>query len=266
MHNLSPQDFLAQMLATQTSSIAKYQFEQQTVWIKKAGKRHSIWLYRFFGIAAKLLKLQALTPVPNLGGYQSILTETHRLQELQQRGINVPELLTYNEEGLMIADVGDAEVPSEQLESALKHSASAEDCLRLYKQVVDEVHRIHQKEVWLSEAFLRNMVFDKNQRIAFLDFESDPGQYMNQQLCFARDWLCLIFSASIYLKSHDVLEQGSSYLYATIQQESKQTQSAVLSATKLFNWLNKLPLNKFGKDGYRLTAVLTVLAYLKALM
>lgn len=166
----------------------------------------------------------------------------------------------------MIADVSNVEVPSEQLESALKNSASAEDCLHLYKQIVDELHAIHQKEAWLSEAFLRNMVLDKNKHIVFLDFESDPGQYMNQQLCFARDWLCLIFSASIYLKSHDLLEQGSSYLYSTVQQESKQTQSAVLSATKLFHWLNKLPLNKFGKDGYRLTAVLTLLAYLKALM
>lgn len=265
MASLSPQEFLTQHLEQQDHSIHSYQYQQQTVWIKKAGKRHSIWLYKLLGLVTKSFKLKALTPVPNLGGTAAIQIEAKRIKHLQQHGINVPKLLAHNSEGLMLADVGTQAHPAQQLEAALKNCQNAADCLELYTHIVDEVHAIHQKGLWLSEAFLRNMMLDKNNDIAFLDFESDPGKYMNKKMCFARDWLCLIFSSSIYLKQHGIMEEASHYLHDIMQQESQQTYRAVVAVTRVFNWLAKIPLEKLGKDGYRLTAVITVLAYIKTL-
>lgn len=266
MYSVHAQAFLERNLSHQQNSIQRYQFKGEQVWIKKAGKHHSIWLFKILGFFSHLFRLRALTPVPNTGGQRAISIEAQRLKLLKQKGINVPELLAFNHQGLMLADLGQNLAPSLQLETAFQRSTSAKHCLALYQNTVDALHHVHLKDTWLSEAFLRNMVLDKNQQIAFLDFESDPGHFMNKHLCFARDWLCLIFSSSIYLKKHGVLKQASDYLQHTIKQESLQTYTEVVAVTRILNWLDKLPLHKLGKDGRRLMAVITLLTYLKALL
>lgn len=73
-------DFLKANAKTQQCNMASYLFNGKKVWIKKSSKRHSIWLYRPLGWVMRLLGIQALMPVPNLGGNQAISTEIRCLK------------------------------------------------------------------------------------------------------------------------------------------------------------------------------------------
>lgn len=259
MHTNAAKQFLQEMLMQQQDSVKCYTFNQQSVWIKKAGSRHSIWLYRAMGTLTSILGVKALTPVPNVGGAKAIQIEAQRLQELAQKHINVPELLAVDSSGLMMSDLGDTHIIPEQYEHILKTSSTPSDCLQAFIQVACAVKQTHQKGAWLSEGFLRNILRDAHQQIAFIDFESDPIHYMDQEYCYARDWLCVMFSSAIYLRQHDLIAQACDHLNAQLQYEPVITRSALLAVAKRINWLNKLPLSKLGKDGERLEAVIQLL-------
>lgn len=247
-------DFLQQHIKIQRASIDSYQFDGYTVWIKKASKRHALWLYQLIGWAMRFLGIEALMPVPNMGGERAISTEVKRLQELAKLGINVPHVLAYTDDGLMLKDIGNAEHPAQQIEGLLQASNDAASCMALFQMTVKTISSVHQRGSWLSEAFARNIMVDQRNQVAFIDFESDPGSYLPPAACYARDWLLFMFSVAQILNRHSTEKQAVDFLWQQLACEPMATQQQVKIACQRLSWLRKLPVQKFGKDGYRLLA------------
>lgn len=256
--------FLQTVLPQQQDSIANYQLNDQKVWIKKASKHNSIWLYRLAGLGAKLLGIEALAPVPSTGGKKAIVTEAKRLQNLGEHQINVPQVLASCEYGLMISDLGGERQEARQLDSFLLRQANAAQCWHYFTQTVDALLHTHQRGMWLSEAFIRNIVIDQHDQIGFVDFETEPLDYLDQQSCFARDWIHFIYSVAIRLDKHAQLAPSASYLQQALAQESRKTQDAVYLSCARLSFLHKLPVKYFGKDGQRLAAAAILFRLLTA--
>jgi hypothetical protein len=248
------QEFLQHMLAQQHPSIAHYQFHDQKVWIKKANQHNSIWLYRLAGLGAKLLGIAVLAPVPSTGGSKAILTEVERLKTLAAQHINVPKVLAYNQQGLMISDMGKPEQPAQQLDSTLLRHATAAQCWSYFCKTVDAILATHQQRMWLSEAFIRNILIDHAGNIGFVDFETDPGDYLSQELCYARDWLFFSYSVAIRMQQHALLTQAADYLKLKLALEHPSTQAALHLAYSRLCFISRLPVHYIGKDGKRLAS------------
>jgi len=75
--------FLRNSLKIQDKNIQSYQLNNEKVWLKKASERHSAWIYMPLNWIARILNIEALTPIPNYGGSKSIYCEVHRLTELK---------------------------------------------------------------------------------------------------------------------------------------------------------------------------------------
>ncbi|KAA8733129.1 hypothetical protein F4V57_07820 [Acinetobacter qingfengensis] len=258
MPDSSAQHFLQETLQQQKASIAKYMFNGEKVWIKKAGKHNSIWLYRLVGLGTKILGVDALAPVPSTGGKEAIQTEVKRLKALAEHGINVPKLLAYNDYGLMISDMGNREKSARQLDSTLLRHSTNEETLYYFKKTVDAILDTHKKNMWLSEVFIRNILIDQHNEIGFIDFETDPHDYLNKDHCYARDWIYFMYSVAIRMQKHDLLQATADYLKQAFNQESESTQYALKIACSRLSFLRKLPVQKFGNDGERLLATATL--------
>ncbi|XID75342.1 RIO1 family regulatory kinase/ATPase [Alkanindiges sp. WGS2144] len=252
-------DFLKQKIKTQQHNIASYTFNGHTVWIKKASRRHPMWLYRLLGWVMRFLGIQALMPVPNLGGAQAISTEVTRLKELAALGIRVPKVLAHYKHGLMLEDVGNHAQPAQHIDALLANAESPSACLELFKLTVRTILEVHQRGAWLSEAFARNILMDESGRLAFIDFEDDPATYMPPVCCYARDWLCFMFSVAARLNHHQIQEVAIDYLKQQLAKEPAATQHLVFTACERLSWLRKLPVQKLGKDGQRLLATAELL-------
>lgn len=91
--------FLLDTLPLQQTNIASYALDGRKVWLKKAAKRNSRLTYLPLTLLARWLRVDALKPVPNLGGEQSIAQEAARIKVLSSAGVAVPTILAEAPEG-----------------------------------------------------------------------------------------------------------------------------------------------------------------------
>ena len=251
------QKFLADTVVTQTDSIRSYQLDDIKVWLKKASKRHSKWLYTLASWAARLFNVQILTPVPNYGGAESIRCEANRIQTLASIGVNVPQILAVSDQGLLIQDISHDGSPLMQLDHALAHEANFERRFAFFKQASQEIKKIHLKNNYLSEAFGRNILVDHQLNVSFIDFETDPRTVLDLETCQARDWLCFIFSTAFRFN-----EQERPQVENYISNLLKDQPTSIAQLSKLgrrFGWLNQVKVEKTGNDGKRMKIFLMFL-------
>lgn len=261
MDSVTAADFLRQHAATQQVVIARYRTKSGPVWLRKALAHHALWIYTPLRWLARFLRVRALQPVPNPGGAIAVNREAKRLRELAKAGIAVPVLLAQQEDALLMTDVS-MEGKSRQLEHALKESDSAQQCVMLFTQAVHGLGQVHAADQYLSQAFARNIMLTHDGRIAFIDFEDDPGEVMALPLCQARDWLCFIFSTAIILAQKNQSDVAVSTLTKTISQGSYTARKALLKVCRRLAWIRFLPIAKLGSDGQRVVAAGQCLAAL----
>ncbi|WEV48276.1 hypothetical protein OZX61_08280 [Acinetobacter sp. ESL0695] len=251
------QTFLTEHISKQTSSIESYIVDGIKVWLKKASIRHPWWIYLPLLWLSKFLNLQILTPVPNYGGRKSILCEMKRIRELHHIGISVPEILAETHDGVLIQDISYTDQGLMQLDEALGRQESLNDRIILLRKAIIEIKKIHAKESYLSEAFARNILVDSQFNISFIDFETDPGYFLDLQTCQARDWLCLIFSTAFRF-NHNESEAIKNLLKTELASESKVIKQLSTVGIR-FKWLNKIGIDKLGRDGKRMKSALDLL-------
>lgn len=249
--------FLRTASQLQSEPVSAHYYREQKVWLKKANKRHSTWIYLPLRWFSRLLGLSMLAPVPNTGGAVAIACEVSRLKKLRKLGINVPEILAYRDNAVLLKDAADSGHHVVQLETALQQQHSSEDRLALFEKVVTAIAEIHAKKSYLSEAFARNILIDDQQQFAFIDFETDPGQILSIEDCQTRDWLCLIFSTAQRFEESE-LPSVKQILLNALDVHSKTYQDITRTGYKL-RWLLKLKPEKMGKDGLRLKKCIVLL-------
>ena len=256
-------DFLRRSVTVQAESICSYTLGQRKVWLKKASKRHSGWVYLPLGWLSKLMGLSALMPVPNLGGSKAIQCEAERIQILKQLGIRTPEILAVSPCGILTQDIANGQGKAIQLDQALARSSNTAEKLDLYQQALDALQQVHGKQTYLSEAFARNILIDTEQHFIFIDFETDPGTVLSLKDCQVRDWLCFIFSTAYHLEEQEIV-QASQLLYRYLEPYPAIYYEICQIGRKL-SWAARFQLEKLGNDGLRVKNCLLFLNQLDQL-
>lgn len=250
-------NFLLSNAATQTDSIQSYVYQNQKVWLKKASKRHSTWIYLPLRVFSRLLGLQMLSPVPNFGGEQAIACEIARLRQLRYLGIHVPEILAADQHCFLLKDAAKFGSSAIHLEKALEMKANSQERLSLYARSISALQYVHSKGAYLSEAFARNILVDEAENLSFIDFETDPGKVLSLKDCQTRDWLCFIFSTVRCFEMNE-LPLAQQLLVKALENDPKIFLDICHVGRKL-KWILKLKPENFGNDGYRMSKCIRLL-------
>lgn len=157
--------FLFNTFHRQQTTMASYILGGQQVWLKRQARRNSRLAYLPLNLLAKWLNVDALRPVPNLGGKQSIKTETRRLKALSKAGIRVPVILAEHPSGLLLADAGTSGKAAVTLLEVLTEVTDpllVDHYLHITFQALNNVHR---RNSYLSEAFARNILIAQDEPV-----------------------------------------------------------------------------------------------------
>lgn len=254
--------FLRNSLKIQDQNIQSYQLGDGKVWLKKASERHSAWIYLPLKWVARILNIEALTPIPNYGGSKSIYCEVHRLTELNSLGIPTPQILANCSQGLLIEDVADHGEDVMQLDQALAEmEGNTAKKLEFYREAIFAIQSVHHKDSYLSEAFARNILVNKDKAFTFIDFETDPGEVLDLETCQIRDWLCFIFSTAFRFND-DELAQACDIFIGEIY-PSKSKYNEICRIGNKLNWVANFNLGKLGSDGRKMQKCLEFFQYMK---
>ena len=253
--------FLRRMLGQQTQGVASHRIGPERVWLKKAGPRHSRFRYQLLALIARTLRLDMLTPVPNLGGEAAIATESRRLRALAESGLRVPRVLAQSPQGLLISDLGQngraATVFNERLEQAVASGPVA--LLSTWREGLAAIAAVHARGAYLSQAFARNLMHCPDGVIGFIDFEDDPGETLSIAECQARDWLSYLHSTALPLRASKPEGAGEAWR-ATLAQADPAVRERIALAARRMRWLRSLPAHRrWGRDTQRVRAVARLL-------
>ena len=162
--------FLFDTLPQQQSNMASYELAGRKVWLKKAAKRNSRLAYLPLTLMARWLNIEALKPVPNLGGQESVALEASRIKALSAAGIAVPTILAETPDALLLADAGSEDEPAATLLEKLTQAQTPGDIDQLLNLGISALNDVHERSCYLSEAFARNILVNKD-GVVFIDFE-----------------------------------------------------------------------------------------------
>lgn len=253
--------FLAEKKTVQTKSVQSYLIQGHKVWLKKASKRHSTWIYLPLRWASKLLRLEVLSPIPNFGGDVAIACEIQRLIQLHTQHIRVPQILAQDHDAFLISDAAPPNEQCAELGLTLKKQKTTAQRLDVYRKAIQALQQTHLQRAYLSEAFARNILIDQDQNLTFIDFETDPAAVLNLEQCQSRDWLCFIFSTAAYF-NRDELAQAS-LLITQVLAEHSQSFAEVSRVAGKIQWIAKFKPEKLGKDGLRLIKSIELLGMIQ---
>ncbi|WP_225782333.1 hypothetical protein [Xenophilus sp. Marseille-Q4582] len=254
--------FLRRMLPQQATGVAAHRIGGERVWLKKAGPRHSRLRYRLLALIARTLRLDMLTPVPNLGGEAAIATEARRLRALAESGLRVPRVLAQTREGLLISDLGQegraATVFNERLEQAVAQGPVA--LLAAWREGLRAIAAVHARGAYLSQAFARNLMHCPDGVIGFIDFEDDPGEVLSLAECQARDWLSYLHSTALLIDAAAPQAARADW-HAALAPADPEVRHRIAIAAQRMRWLRRLPRGRrWGRDTQRVRAVARLLA------
>ncbi len=256
--------FLQQQWPRQQPLVAAYTLDGERVWLKRAGPRHGMWRYRLLGLAARVLGLPVLQPVPNLGGRAAIGTELMRLRSLSALGLRVPEVLAACDDAFLMRDLGTPGRPTpslgDEIEAAVPAGPAA--VLALWRLGLETLNAVHGQGQCLSQAFARNMVRCADGQIACIDFEDDPSRALPLHLCQLRDALAYVHSTALALVQAGA-QEGARMAWndwLAGPQRGADFHAALQATLPRLAWLRHLPQDRrWGRDAQRMRAAYDLL-------
>ena len=250
--------FLRDTLATQPHNLAAYVLTRsdgsqppEQVWLKKAGPHLGAWRATLLGAVARLVRLEALRPVPNPGGRAAIHTEARRLAALHARGLRVPTVLAVQDDALLLRHLGEPGAPTKSLADELYDAARDQPAqvLPLWQQGLEAVGLVHDAGACLSQAFARNLVRCPAGVVGDVDFEDDPEAALPLLQCQVRDLMCYAHSSGLYLQETGHLKQARDAWQAWLAQRPEALQAQLRTGVARMGWMRRLPQDRsLGRD------------------
>ncbi|MES2533275.1 MAG: hypothetical protein V4636_19685 [Pseudomonadota bacterium] len=254
--------FLAAMLPQQAGAVESHRFGSERVWLKKAGPRHGKLGYHVLALLAATLQLDMLKPVPNPGGDAAIAIEAQRLRELGAAGLRVPAVLAQQLDGLLISDLGQNGRPAvvllERLEQAAVTGPAA--LMTAWREGLAAIAAVHARGLYLSQAFVRNLMHCPDGVIGYIDFEDDPGTTLSLAECQTRDWLSYLHSTALLVYGAAPHAAGAHW-HAVLEGADAPVRDRLSLAARRMRWLRHLPAGRrWGRDTQRVRAAGLLLA------
>lgn len=168
------------------ATVSRLSLGGEPAWLKRYGNQSRRFRLRALDWFVRWLGVLPLRPPPRHTGDDARRTEQRRLQELASSRVNVPRVLGEGDSFLVLSDMG------ETLAGLLRR-ADPDEAERLLTAAVQAMAEVHRAGLYLGQPLARNITFDRDGRVGFLDFEEDPGEVMSLVEAQTRDWL--VFSA-----------------------------------------------------------------------
>ncbi|HQQ69189.1 MAG TPA: hypothetical protein PLL92_02605 [Alicycliphilus sp.] len=235
----------------------RYTLADERVWLKRAGPPHGLWRYHLLWVVARVMRLPVLGPVRNLGGRAAIATELSRLRTLGALGLRVPQVLAACDDAFLMSDLGAPGQATPSLGDEIDSAMGAGAVLALWRQGLQTLDAVHERQQCLSQAFARNMVRCPDGAIACIDFEDDPSSTLPLAMCQLRDALMYVHSTALALLQAGAQQEAHGIWRAWLAQpvRSADFHAALQSTQKRLGWLRHLPQDRhWGRDTQRLRA------------
>lgn len=231
---------IEQQFATQPARVFVTSIDGRKMIIKRQEIARPAWRYRILRACSRLFDEPLLMPAHVPGGAAAQTIEVARIKRLAAAGVPVPRLLHVTSEWFAIEYLGVSNLRDKMLHG--EHVAS-----HYWEQALSAILDTHKKGQNLSQAFFRNLMYDKGQ-VFFIDFEDDPEQSMGLVNAQARDWLFFLFSSTWLVELAD--DAKADLLWRYIKQERPEVQASVVHLAKTTGWLRFLPKKRkpWGRD------------------
>lgn len=169
--------------ANPTQLIARLEFEQQVVWLKRRPKsKKNIW-HSLLHYLTYLVPLPTFYPTVITNGRQSVHNEAARLRLFATRNISVPQVLDVHADYLITADVGNT------IQKHLEQLTAIEDKYLLLDKALAALNALHKAGLCHGRPSLADMTY-LDEVVFFIDLEEDPLGVMSLAQAQARDlWL-----------------------------------------------------------------------------
>lgn len=220
-------------------------------WLKRhGGGRRRLRLAALGGVARRL-RVPALLPAPRHGAEAARQTELRRLEILRAAGLTVPEVLEAGPGYIILSHQG------RPLAARLRDGDVDPDTRALLLQdAAGAIARAHDAGMYLGQPLARNITLDDEGRVAFIDFEEDPGEVMGLDEAQVRDWLLFAYGCARRLPA------GAPELAAALQTGLAAARPAVgaglADAVERLRFIERLP-SWMGAGTIRLKSALAAL-------
>lgn len=229
----------------QKNSLQNYILDNgESVWIRKINKAIPKINYMSLNLLAILFKVPALKSC-YVDPYQSIKDEINIINNLTKNNINTLKILAYNDISIMTLDCSYYfKNPITLYNYFIK---SKESITKTIKLSIQAILNIHSKNLYLSQAFIKNIMIDENKNFIFFDFEEDSGRVFHIYECQVKDCLFFILSSSYLLKEY--LNESLIYWNNYIKERPKNFQNIFYKYRKNLIKINVFRILKdLGKD------------------
>ena len=212
-----------------------------TLWVKTPSQPRFRWIYTFSNNLVKWLGMPYFQAPPHAGapgGAQSLQIEKQMLIRLNQANVPVPQIVASTPQWLALSTTGEKNLDE------ILNDLPVEKRATLWQQAVQTISDAHQKGLYFSQAFARNIMLeengtdassDKTYQIYFLDFEEDPGVVMSTAQAQMRDWAFFLHSTAC-LVTHD-MPAAERFFLEYLRRETPEAQK---TAKRLFKQLSRL--------------------------
>ena len=164
--------------------VFKYQTDGENVYVKKREKNKKHLGHVFQELIYKITKNPMLIPTVLSKNENEVLFEAGKIIELNNNGINVPDILYSCEDFFVMSDTG------ESLKEHMKANIIKKDYY--IEKALEELSRLHYKNYAHGGSQIRNFTI-KNEKISLIDFEEKiPEKYIDDFKI--RDLLVFILS------------------------------------------------------------------------
>lgn len=254
MNSKSPHQLLKQLGISEQSWSAAMQSAERIekldtpkgcFWLKKAAPARGVFRYHALNLFSWLLRLPLLKAVPQPGGAQAVATEVNRLEQLTSAGITVPSVVAKSTDWLLINDVGVSIIKIMKQPSTTQSTQQ-----QLFQMCLDAIKLLHQQGQYLSQGFIRNMLWVKAEdKVAFIDFEDDPLEVMTLAEAQARDLLLLVNSTARFFVNDPTFFQHSIQRFIA-DHDNAMVQSLRIT-TQRMQWVTRIPFQKLLGHDYQ---------------
>lgn len=245
------QQALDTCLQTQIPPLRRHILDNgQAVWVRRQNSGNPRIYYKILNFITKSIFHLPILQAAYVDKKQAIADEAHRLQALEKENINAPRLLAYNPSGLMMSDITHAEDAQTLADLMQQCAEQHQSPLAIWQNALQALIALHAKRQYLSQAFIRNILFVDEQWF-FIDFEEDPARILSIAECQVRDYLLFLHSSAYFFA--DEMPQAVAFWQQVMQQHAEDVRMMMQNTWQKIAKLHRLCfIQHLGRDGYRL--------------
>ncbi|MEA3289754.1 MAG: hypothetical protein U9Q04_06180 [Campylobacterota bacterium] len=230
------------------------EFEDQTLWVKKAQKSGSNAFHHLF---YKLIKNRLLIPAQTQSGIESVMFEAHKIKEIKKQFDNVPTVIYSCEEYMVLSDTGI------NLRALIDKKEKSDDEIKtILYEALKLLTQLHNLGFYHGGSQIKNFTY-KDDKISIIDFEEKfSTSEAISDLQFRDLFLFLISIARVDLNI-DFKDFITFYIDLTGHEDFKQKFEKVIKDLRFVLWLlnKEVVLKKMDKDTKSVYKLLTQIKF-----